>query len=172
MRYISLLAIIAMTGCMTSSSMVRPKSLNTSNLEKTNYGTYRLVSKSIQESGVKPGLTYKEPDRVKEMDSPNIGSEAVLSPKLREQKKDFSKEPKLPLLNIATEEAAKKTEEEAKPMMKVNWWGLALFYILAGWAIYIMWLCWKTAKNYREKLENPFQKKKEDESDNQLTLDL
>lgn len=160
---------------MTSSSAIRPKTLNTSNLQKTNYGTYKLVSKSIPESGVKNGLTYKEPDQVKEINSPNASSQVVLPPKLKEQKKDSNVEPKLPILDIVPEGSIKEMEEKKQPTMKVNWWGLALFYILAGWALYIMWLCWNTTKQYKEKLENPFSEKKADEDKKdkgQLLLDL
>ena len=168
-------------GCGTLGSSGTSKTLNTSNLQKTNSGVYRIANsasykpspgKALQHSesvtgrdNVSNGLPVKDSEVVREINNPT-----VLSPKVRSQLNDSytpsnkndnleSKQGIIPI-NI-------QTERVDKPLVKVNWSGLLAFYILAIWTLVMAWLTWRFIRNYNNRLTNPFtveEKKKEKKS--------
>lgn len=59
----------------------------------------------------------------------------------------------------------KPTHGSEESSIKVNWSDLILFYLIAGWLIFMALITYKTFKNYKAGFSNPFKEKKKGPSD-------
>lgn len=172
MKYlIFLLAPFLISGCSSTQRTEGSKTLNPSNLQKTNHGTYRLVTSA--EKSVSKGLVIKPQERVEEQQVSkgipvNLSASPVketdtkfLSPKQAQQEKESTLVKEAPNPKSISFLSPERVEavEGGKPSILINWGNLFIFYLLAGCALTLCYLVYQHYLKY--KLEaNPFKEKK------------
>ena len=175
MKYlIFLLAPFLIFGCSSAQRTEGSKTLNSSNLQKTNYGTYRLVASA--EKNASKGLVVKPQEKAEEQQVSkgvpfNLSASAVketdakfLSPKQAQQEKESTlvkEAPNTKSISFLSPERVEAVEavEGGKPSVLINWGDLFVFYLLAACALALCYLVYRHYLKY--KLEaNPFKEKK------------
>lgn len=172
MKYlIFLLAPFLISGCSSTQRTEGSKALNSSNLQKTNYGTYRLVASA--EKNASKGLVVKPQEKAEEQQVSkgvpfNLSASAVketdvkfLSPKQAQQEKESTLVKEAPNPKSISFLSPERVEsvEGGKPSVLINWGDLFMFYLLAVCALALCYLVYQHYLKY--KLEaNPFKEKK------------
>jgi hypothetical protein len=152
MKYITAILLCLFVSCATTPTQQKTKTLNTLNLIKTNYGTYKLLS--TEEQNIKNGLPLREHAKVKEIDLPMEEKKITLPPKQQQLANEMS----LSTIKIGPPIEKSPHVEEIKSPIKVNWLNLVMFYVLSAWILFLSWITFDTLRKYRKKEEDPFKK--------------
>ena len=153
------LLLLLLTSCSTLSPLSTSrsvKSLNTSNLTKGSDGIYRLTARSV-DNKVKPGVPYKEQEKVTSVDIEPIKREIKVNIPSKVQAQ-INESP----VTASTSEVvnAIPTSVTDNPLsahpVRVNWSQLLFYYGMIVWLMLMSWIGWKYGKDYLKTLSNPF----------------
>jgi hypothetical protein len=157
------IAVVLSVGCGTTSTSQSTRIVDTSNLKKTEYGTYRIIPMTL-ESKIKNGLSLSDKEVVTSKDLAEVP--ALMSPKQQSLAKDSSLPPNKEnstqkIIPITIEDHQLPLE---KSSVRIDWTALFAFYFLAAWALMASYFFFKIVKTQMKNLENPFKEPKKDES--------
>lgn len=156
------IAVVLSVGCGTTSTSQSGRTVDTSNLKKTEYGTYRIIP-TPSESKVKNGLSLPDKEVVTSKDLVEVP--VLMSPKQQALANDSSlppskknSTPKIVPINIENHQPPLE-----KSSTRIDWTALFAFYLLAAWALMASYFLFKIGRTQMKNFENPFKEAKKDE---------